>query len=335
MRNASSGTGTTATGKSIDGRQTVTESSVYVGRFAPSPTGPLHFGSLLAALASRLEADRHDGRWYVRIDDIDPPREQPEAARQIIAALDAYGFDRDGDIIYQRHSDEAHRAALERLLEAGVAYPCGCSRRDLRDEPAGSLGQIYPGTCRDGTTATETAMRVRTTDDPVVFDDRLQGRRQLRLESASGDYVIFRRDGLVAYQLAVVVDDHALGVTDIVRGIDLMDSTPRQIWLQRLLGYTTPGYAHIPVAVHPNGDKLSKLTGASAISLERTSETLVAALRALQQDPPAALADAPLDGIWAWAREHWDIGRMHGMTSVPASGSAAKRPEKSPNRTEN
>lgn len=308
---------------------------MYVGRFAPSPTGPLHFGSLLAALASRLEADRHDGRWYVRIDDIDPPREHPDAAPQIVAALDTYGFDHDGDIIYQRHSRDAHRAALEELVEAGKAYPCGCSRRDLRDEATGSLGSIYPGTCRDGTTATETAMRVRTNDDPVVFDDRLQGRQQLRLESESGDYVIFRRDGLVAYQLAVVVDDHALGVTDIVRGIDLMDSTPRQIWLQRLLDYPTPSYAHIPVAVHANGDKLSKLTGASGLSLLHAGETLVAALRALKQDPPTSLAGASLDDIWAWAREHWDISRLRGVASVLAAGTVANSPKKSASRTEN
>lgn len=308
---------------------------MYVGRFAPSPTGPLHFGSLLAALASRLEADSHQGRWFVRIDDIDPPREQPDAARQIVAALDAYGFERDGDIIFQSNSHDRHRAALERLVDSGAAYPCGCSRRDLREEASGALGQIYPGTCRNGTDATETAIRVRTNDDPVVFDDRLQGRQALRLQSESGDYVVFRRDGLVAYQLAVVVDDEALGVTDIVRGIDLMDSTPRQIWLQRLLGYTTPSYAHIPVAVHPNGDKLSKLTGAAAIPLDRAAETLVAALRTLHQAPPRALADATIDEIWAWARTHWDIARLRGLESVPAATIAAKQAAKSPKWTGN
>ena len=297
---------------------------MYVGRFAPSPTGPLHFGSLLAALASRLEADLHDGRWFVRIDDIDPPREQPDAANEIVAALDAYGFEHDGDIIYQSGSRGRHRAALERLIDTGAAYPCGCSRRDLRDEATGSLGQIYPGTCRNGTDATDTAIRVRTNDDPVAFDDRLQGHQELRLESESGDFIVFRRDGLVAYQLAVVVDDHTLGVTDIVRGIDLMDSTPRQIWLQQLLDCTTPGYAHIPVAVHPNGDKLSKLTGADAIPLDRPGETLVAALRTLRQDPPASLAGATIDDIWSWARAHWNIGRLRGLKSVPAAATAPK-----------
>lgn len=308
---------------------------MYVGRFAPSPTGPLHFGSLLAALASRLEADCHQGRWFVRIDDIDPPREQPGAASQIVAALDAYGFERDGDVIFQSISHDRHRAALERLIDSGTAYPCGCSRRDLREEAAGALGQIYPGTCRDGTDATETAIRVRTNDDPIVFDDRLQGRRASRLESESGDFVIFRRDGLVAYQLAVVVDDHELGVTDIVRGIDLMDSTPRQIWLQRLLGCTTPSYAHIPVAVHPNGDKLSKLTGADAIPLDRAPDMLVWALRTLQQAPPRALADASIDEIWAWARANWDIERLRGLKRVPAAIIPSKRAGNSPKWTGN
>lgn len=306
----------------------MTPVSTYVGRFAPSPTGPLHFGSLLAALASKLEADRHDGRWHVRIDDIDPPREQKGAADRIVASLDVYGFEWHGNIIYQHASDEAHRAALARLIESGVAYPCGCSRRDLQDEEAGALGRIYPGTCRDGTAATETSIRVRTNDEPVVFDDRLQGEQSQRLESESGDFVILRRDGLIAYQLAVVVDDYRLGVTDIVRGIDLMDSTPRQIWLQRLLDYPTTKYAHIPVAVHPNGDKLSKLTGATGIPLDRAGETLVMALRALRQDPPTGLARGTVDEIWAWARDHWSIDRLRGLRRVDAGGFLPVSPDR-------
>lgn len=312
----------------------MSESSEYVGRFAPSPTGPLHYGSLLAALASKLEAERHQGKWFVRIDDIDPPREQPRAAKLIIDALEAYGFEWDGDIIFQSASDAWHRAALEQLITSGAAYQCGCSRRDLRDEATGSLGQIYPGTCRDGTNADETAVRVRTTDEPVEFVDGLQGKQVLRLESESGDFIIYRRDGLVAYQLAVVVDDYQLGVTDIVRGIDLMDSTPRQIWLQRLLQYPTPRYAHIPVAVHENGDKLSKLTGAAGLPLDRAVETLVAALEVLGQNPPDTLHDSKVEDVWAWAKAHWTIGPLIGKSTVPTGNFSVITGQNSPGRTD-
>ncbi|NNC77740.1 MAG: tRNA glutamyl-Q(34) synthetase GluQRS [Woeseiaceae bacterium] len=301
----------------------VSESSPYVGRFAPSPTGPLHFGSLLAAVASYLEAIRHDGRWYVRIDDIDPPREQPGAADGIISTLAAYGFEWHGDVIFQSRSAERHRAALEQLLENGHAYPCGCSRRDIADAPGGPLGQIYPGTCRAGTTASEFAYRVRTIDTPVVFQDSLQGPQELSLESQSGDFVIFRRDSLVAYQLAVVVDDAALGVTHIVRGIDLMPSTPRQIWLQQLLHLQTPIYAHIPVAVHADGEKLSKLTGAPGIPVERPEKTLLAALLTLEQAPPATLSGASLQEVWSWAEENWDMQLLSSKTAIQRQPAAS------------
>jgi len=268
-QNASSETGTIATGN-----------PAYVGRFAPSPTGPLHFGSLLAAVASYLEARSNNGRWLLRIEDIDPPREQPGATEMILAALEAYGWQ---------------------------AYPCGCSRRGLAAAAQGPLGIIYPGTCRDGCDSDETALRVRTNDQEIVFVDALQGRQSQRLESESGDFIILRRDGLVAYQLAVVVDDELQGVTDIVRGIDLMDSTPRQIWLQQLLGFTTPNYYHIPVAVNADGQKLSKNTGAKGLPLSNIEATLVAALQALGQDPSPDLARADLPEIWHWAGSHWDI----------------------------
>lgn len=287
-----------------------------MGRFAPSPTGPLHFGSLLAATASYLEAVQNDGRWYVRIDDIDPPRAQAGAADLIVAALAAYGFTWHGEIIYQRNSKDRHREALDQLIRDGHAYPCGCSRRDIASAPRSSMGQIYPGTCRNGTTARETAVRVRTDDMPICFDDGLQGKQSLRLESQSGDFVIFRRDGLVAYQLAVVVDDAALGVTDIVRGIDLMDSTHRQIWLQQLLHVTTPRYAHIPVVVHTDGEKLSKLTGAPGIPVDRPEETLLEALQTLGQNPPAALQRASLDELWSWAKSNWNMRILDGKQAL-------------------
>ena len=294
-----------------------------MGRFAPSPTGPLHFGSLLAAVASYLEARRHGGSWLVRIEDIDPPREQAGASEQIVAALERYGFEWDGPLVYQSASDSRHREAIDELLRNGLAYRCGCSRKDLADVPRGLLGSIYPGTCRGGSAALETATRVRTNDEPVrtndepvSFDDGLQGTQSLELESESGDFVILRRDGLVAYQLAVAVDDDLQGITEIVRGIDLMESTPRQIWLQQCLGLHTPAYQHIPVAVHADGSKLSKLTGAEGISLTSVEPVLVAALEALGQQPPAEMGDGSLAEIWSWADQHWQIDRLRGHTAI-------------------
>jgi len=288
----------------------------YVGRFAPSPTGPLHFGSLLAAVASYLEARRNHGRWLVRMEDIDPPREEPGASDLIVRALERYGFEWDGPVTYQSQSDLQHHQMLQRLLDAGLAYECGCSRRDLADVPRGPLGTIYPGNCRDGTAADETAVRIRTNDVPISFEDGLQGSQSQRLESESGDFIILRRDGLVAYHLAVVVDDDLQGVTEIVRGIDLMDSTPRQIWLQRCLGLRTPGYQHIPVAVNDDGSKLSKLTSADGIPLQAVEPELLAALEALGQSPPADIRGASVADIWAWAFEHWQIDVLRGQTAI-------------------
>jgi glutamyl-Q tRNA(Asp) synthetase len=293
-----------------------------VGRFAPSPTGPLHFGSLLAAAASYLQARRQRGHWLLRIEDIDPPREQPGAVHRILAALERYGFEWDGPVIYQSSSHSAHEAALGRLLDAGHAYACGCSRSDLADAPRGPLGIIYPGTCRAGCSTGETAIRVRTDDSGVHFTDGLQGLQRQRLESESGDFVIWRRDGLVAYHLAVVVDDYEQGVTEIVRGIDLMDSTCRQIWLQRLLGYPSPNYLHIPVAVHADGQKLSKMTGARAVPLGQPEHYLVRVLSALGQQPPDRLAGATLEEIWAWGVENWSIEALAGRTHVPVDSNA-------------
>ncbi len=292
------------------------EADSYTGRFAPSPTGPLHFGSLLAAVASYLEARTRGGRWLVRIEDIDPPRQQRGADRLIIDALQRYGFEWDGEVSYQSQSSKLHEAARDRLIDAGLAYPCTCSRKMLADAPRGPLGSVYPGTCRNGSSGAEAAIRLRTNAEAVEFADRLQGPHRQCLEPESGDFIVYRRDGLVAYHLAVVVDDHKHGVTDIVRGMDLMDSTPRQIWLQRCLGYATPGYAHIPVVVHPDGSKLSKLTGAPPIPTVEVRPTLTAALAALKQDPPGALAEASLDGIWTWAMENWNLAALAGLETV-------------------
>ena len=238
-------------------------------------------------------------------------------------ALEAYGLEWDGGIIYQSNTAEAHAEALRRLVGRGLAYRCGCSRKDLANAPRGRLGAIYPGTCRDGCDADEAAIRIRTTNEPIAFGDTLQGPQSQRLEEESGDFVIRRRDGLIAYQLAVVVDDEIQGVTDVVRGIDIMDSTPRQIWLQRLLGYRTPAYLHFPVVTHADGDKLSKLTGAPGVPRQEVRPTLVAALEALQQRPPSGLADSRIDEIWSWARKNWNIQPLRGLTSVNVNSLSA------------
>ncbi len=252
----------------------------------------------------------------MRVEDIDPPREQPGATDEILKALDVYGFEWDGPVTYQSASRDAHEAAIQVLREAGKAYPCGCSRRDLADARRGSLGIIYPGTCRQGCSTSEFALRVLTDDDPITFEDRLQGVQSQALESESGDFVILRRDTLIAYQLAVVVDDHLQGITDIVRGIDLMDSTPRQIWLQMLLGYGMPDYCHVPVVINDRGQKLSKSHGASGVPLEKPAAWLFAALETLRLEPPEELVGADVSDIWAWAAENWDITVLTGVTTL-------------------
>ncbi len=288
----------------------------HVGRFAPSPTGPLHFGSLLAAAASYLQARSRDGRWLLRVEDIDPPREQPGATERILTALETYGFEWDGDVLYQSARRDRHLDAIDELRERRLAYACGCSRRDLEDAPRGPLGTIYPGHCRGGTDATEFAIRVRTDDRPIRFTDGLQGPQTARLESESGDFVILRRDGLVAYHLAVTIDDADQGITEVVRGVDLLDSTPRHIHLQRLLGLPTPRYLHIPVIENHDGQKLSKLTGASALPLDEPRPVLLAALAALGQPVPGELAGCSLADIWRHAIRHWNPHGLAGRRRI-------------------
>jgi len=276
----------------------------------------LHFGSLITAVASFLEARKHSGKWLLRIENIDPPREQRGATEAIIAALATYGFEWDGAIRFQADSRSLHDAALESLLAVRHAYPCGCSRSDLEGAELGDLGPIYPGTCRGGTNASATAIRVRTGAKTLTYIDGLQGTQSQCLETESGDFIIRRKDKLIAYQLAVVVDDHDQNVTDIVRGIDLMDSTLRQIWLQKLLGYRTPRYTHIPVAVNAQGQKLAKSTGAAALPKTQVARTLHAALAALRQQPPDELATASCGRIWEWAHDNWNIGRLRAEKAV-------------------
>lgn len=294
----------------------------YRGRFAPSPTGPLHFGSLAAALASYLDARHHHGVWLVRMEDLDAPRTVAGAADDILRTLEVFGLHWDEEIIYQSQRSDAYEAALQCLKEIDAAYPCACTRKEIADSALhGIEGAIYSGTCRDGIPSGREgrAWRVRTDDHAVEFDDALQGHIAQRLESEIGDFVVKRADGLLAYQLAVVVDDAYQGITHVVRGADLLISTPRQIHLQRLLGLSTPHYMHIPVAVNDAGDKLSKQTLAAPVGVHDVGG-LFAALEFLQQNPPAELRGASSGEVLQWAVAHWQPANLCGIRMLPISG---------------
>ena len=271
---------------------------MYVGRFAPSPTGPLHFGSLVAALASWLDARAVHGRWLVRIEDLDAPRVQPGAADAILRTLDRLGLGWDGPVLFQSKRASIYQRALSSLEKK--TYWCGCTRREIADSALGLAtdgAQIYPGTCRAGLAPGKSprALRLRTTGEEISYTDRVQGPQGQRLDREIGDFVLARAGGQFAYQLAVVVDDAEQGVTDVVRGADLLDSTPRQIALQRLLAYATPRYLHVPAAVNAAGEKLSKQTGARAIEPKHREETLRRVLAFLGQAETDDLAQAARD----------------------------------------
>ena len=280
----------------------------YRGRFAPSPTGPLHFGSLVAAVGSYLVARTRGGTWLVRMEDIDPPRVMEGAADGILRTLEACGLYWDGEVVYQSRRGAAYRAALDRLDHLGAVYPCNCSRREIADSAVATpSGLVYPGSCRTGVKPDRSghSLRVRTDDEPVCFNDRLQGRCCQRIESEVGDFVLLRADGLYAYQLAVVVDDAEQGISEVVRGADILDSTPRQIHLQRLLGLPTPSYLHLPIVVDAHGNKLSKQTLAPPVDASDPLPALIRALSFLGQDPPAELREGGVDDLWRWALVHW------------------------------
>ncbi len=286
----------------------------YTGRFAPSPTGPLHFGSLIAAVASYCDARSKDGKWLVRMEDLDQPREMPGAASLILSALQAYGFEWDGEIMYQSQRAEAYEHALERLKRQNIIYPCTCSRKEIADSAItnGIEGAIYPGTCLKHALKgnTHAAYRAMVLDENITFSDAIQGKITQNLARDIGDFVVKRADGSFAYQLAVVVDDAEQGVTHVVRGADLLDSTPRQIYLQHLLGFPTPHYAHVPVAVNTAGEKLSKQTLAQAIRPEAASRLVFEALDFLGQEPPTEIKNATLDEVWRWALSYWQLEKV-------------------------
>ena len=282
----------------------------YVGRFAPSPTGPLHFGSLVAAVASWLDARAHHGRWLVRIEDVDTTRSVAGADDEILRALEAFGLEWDGEVVWQSRRGEMYESALEKLRSRGLVYRCRCSRKEVADSGiVGMEGAIYPGTCRALRLGKEIAGadRLGVDDARIEFGDRLQGRVSQDIARAIGDFVLKRRDGLHAYQLAVVVDDADQGVTDVVRGADLLQSTPRQILLQRLLDLPTPRHLHVPAAVDERGEKLSKQTRAAAVDAARAGEEIAAVLDFLGQPRPASRVPAEM---LAEAVRGWDLRRI-------------------------
>ena len=289
--------------------------TLYRGRFAPSPTGPLHFGSLVAAVASYLDARAHDGEWLLRIEDVDLARTVPGAADGILRTLEGFGLEWDGRVLVQSQRLDFYRAALVSLQCGADAYPCACSRREIAAcSPPASVdgGLIYPGICRRGLAdgRTERAWRMRVPDHEISFDDRVQGPVRQNLEHAVGAFILRRADGQFAYQLAVVVDDAAQGVNAVVRGVDLLASTPRQIWLQQRLALPTPTYAHLPVVTNAAGEKLSKQTRAKAVDPSGGSEVVAAALRFLGHPVPHELSRGPLTDIWRWATEAWSIRQV-------------------------
>ncbi|HNO75412.1 tRNA glutamyl-Q(34) synthetase GluQRS [Nitrosomonas mobilis] len=294
----------------------MSRNNAYRGRFAPSPTGPLHFGSLVTAVGSYLEAKSHQGKWLVRIEDVDTPRVIKGAADDILRTLEAFGLYWDETVVYQSKRTAAYQETLDNLQQKDWLYPCTCSRQQIAAHGRpGQDGFIYPGTCRQtGINETDTsnhcfAWRIHTREQIIQFHDLLRGQLQLDLPNELGDFVLCRSDGIFTYQLAVAVDDAWQRVTHVVRGTDLLFSTFRQRYLQQLLGYVTPTYCHLPLALDSQGKKLSKRTHAFPVSAADPLPTLLAALAFLGQD----VSNAPRDNIetfWQWARLHWQWDKI-------------------------
>ncbi|TWE10705.1 glutamyl-Q tRNA(Asp) synthetase [Pseudomonas sp. AG1028] len=274
----------------------------YIGRFAPTPSGYLHFGSLVAALASYLDARSVGGRWLLRMEDLDPPREVPGAQATILQTLERYGLHWDGELVRQSDRHGEYEALVQRLFDQGLAYACTCSRKQLEGS-----GGIYPGSCRNaGHARHDAAIRLRVPELTYRFTDRVQGEYSQHLGREVGDFVIRRRDGLYAYQLAVVLDDAWQGINSVVRGADLLDSTPRQLYLQELLGLSQPRYLHVPLIIQPDGHKLGKSYRSPPLPSDQATPLLIRALRALGQPAPDELVDTSVEELLQWSARHWD-----------------------------
>ena len=292
------------------------------GRFAPTPSGPLHFGSLVAALASYCQARAQGRRWLLRIEDVDTPRVVAGAETLILQALEAFGFEWDGAVLRQSERFDVYREHLHRLLEQGDCFACECSRRSLREQgvASGVLGQIYPGNCRAKNLSRDGhSIRINTAGAGVIgFTDRVYGAFALDLEREVGDFVLRRRDGIYAYHLAVVVDDALQGIDEVVRGADLLENTCLHLYLQQRLGFVTPEYLHLPLVNNADGVKLSKQTGATPLDHRQPSRLLLAALRHLGQQPPPELEHSPPQTLLKWACAHWDTSLIAAQPSYLA-----------------
>jgi glutamyl-Q tRNA(Asp) synthetase len=293
----------------------------YRGRFAPSPTGPLHFGSLVAAVGSYLDARHHLGEWLLRVEDIDTPREVAGATDEILRTLERLHMTWDGPASYQSQRTHLYEEALAELQQQGYLYDCGCTRKEVIDGAVQTPGgAIYPGTCRNGLPAGRSprSIRVRVNNTAISMQDRLQASLQQQLQTDVGDFIVRRADQLIAYQLAVVVDDADQGINQVVRGSDLLTSTPRQIYLQQLLDLPIPAYLHLPIATDASSAKLSKQSFAPPITVDDSNRAVLDALRFLQQALPDSPQDASLDELWKWAADHWDISAIPAYQALPA-----------------
>jgi glutamyl-Q tRNA(Asp) synthetase len=286
---------------------------------------------MVAAVGSYLDAKSHGGSWALRIDDLDPPRVASGSVDSIFRCLEEFQMVWDGEVVYQSGRTQAYQAALDQLRARGLVYACACSRKEIGDSGLDGLdGPVYPGTCRKGLPPGRDARawRVHTEDTAIEFVDLVQGRMRQDLEHEIGDFVLYRADRVFAYHLACAVDDSAQGVTHVVRGADLLASTPRQIYLQRLLGLRTPDYLHLPVALNAAGKKLSKQTLADPVDLDRAAVTLADVLRFLKHPPPDEVCADGVSALWRWAVENWRRDRLPGVVS--ADGPATQKDSETP-----
>ncbi len=289
----------------------------YKGRFAPSPTGAVHFGTLLAAVGSYLQAKKNHGEWIIRMEDVDLTRKVSGADSDILHTLEAFGFEWQGEVLYQSTQDPHYEEALQQLIKQSLVFPCLCTRKQL----AQNGSNIYPGNCRTRRLPekNEHALRVIADDINISFHDAIMGAQSQHMAQQCGDFIIKRRDGLFAYQLAVVVDDAMQGISEVVRGADLLDSTPRQIYLQQQLAYNTPTYCHLPLAVDADGNKISKSEGAAKVDIKNKEKQLCKVLDFLGQQPPADLSACSINDIWQWAIDNWNLRTVPQKKHRPAT----------------